>query len=540
MPERDLRQVNSPGGIVATVHEQASQAGIRLLKEGGNAVDAAAAAGLALCVVAPQACGLGGYGGSMVIHLAGPGKTLAIDFDGMAPGLAHENMYSWEPTDGWAGTNPGEYHCNVKDDANVTGPLSIAVPGTIAGMAAAHKAAGRKSWREVVAPAIELAENGFLVSDRLAAQIKAVLENHPYARDLIGLWTPGGKAPQEGETFRIPPMARALKAIAEEGAEVFYSGRIGRDIGRHVQSQGGILSGDDMAAYEARVQEPVSINYRGYQVLCAGLPNGGLSSLQLLKVLERFDLSQFSPLDPEFIRLFAEASKLIWRDRINYFGDPDFIEVDQQRFISEEYTAKQAEQLHGILSPQPERREPDGCTTHFSVVDREHNLVSCTMTNGNAFGSLVAVPEWGVILSHGMCRFDPRPGLANSVAPRKRMLCNMGPYIILKDGKPLAAIGTPGGRPIISVNVHFAVGLLDFKRSIGEILQGPRCHITHETALALNETYPEEVFEAMRRMGYRVTDGGVPAIFAQGIVVNPGGTHSGSNGWACQSIPITE
>jgi gamma-glutamyltranspeptidase/glutathione hydrolase len=286
---------------------------------------------------------------------------------------------------------------------------------------------------------------------------------------------PGGKPPRRGGRIVFEELGRTLRTIAQEGACAFYEGAIGQAICEHVGGMGGILTGDDLAAYRAHVREPLYATYRGYGVFGAPLPNGGISVLQALNVLECFQLAEWECQGPQFVHTVVEALKLVRRDRMAYFGDPDFVAVHVDRFLSKQYAAK----VRRKIGKEPVRvasvhSDSGSEAMHLCVVDAQRNMVSLTQSHGSLFGSLVTVPGVGITLNNGLSRFDPKPGRPNSIAPRKRPLDNLCPVLIVRDSKPVAALGYAGGRETIGGALHLMVSLLDFDLTVSDALSSGR------------------------------------------------------------------
>jgi len=380
--------VTGNSGMVVSARKVSSEAGLSMMAQGGNAVDAAVCAALMESTVAPTENGLGGYGGSMVIHLASTGRTVAIDYNTRAPG----------------GTSP-ETLCEVRRAVDVPpaerrpltargyGYKMICVPGTLAGLALAHQRYGRRPWPDVVKPALEAAEAGLLVDGHIAGAVRAGRDGLSLVPEAVQLLMPQGRPPEPGERLPMPGFARLLRGIAEDGPEAFYRGEVAGKIASHIQELGGFLSADDLERYEAREVEPLRIVYRGLEVFTSPPANGGITVLQILKILERFDISKYERDPAGLIDLMIAVYRLAWRDRLNLLGDPAFVRVDSAQILSDEY----ARELAGRIEPPPAegaRPEPTHGTIHVSTMDREGNMAALTQTT----------PQQHVALAHAQGR----------------------------------------------------------------------------------------------------------------------------------------
>jgi len=450
------KSVEAKRGAIAVNPREAALAGAAIFSEGGNAFDAAAAAALAVCVVTPQMVDVGGYVAAAVVRDGKSGKIFSVDSNSVAPAAARADMYRVLPLrKGARGTNENEYHCSVEGDVNVNGPLAVGVPGTMAGIGTLWAKWGKLKWARIVKPARDLVENGFAygaVANAVAAKAAVIRTMAPAAAHFFL----DGQLPKPTDRWRRPGMEKTLARLEAAGWEDLYRGEIGRAIADYVQSIGGILTREDMARFKPRVTEPYAATYRGSKHYHAILSNGGLSVLGALGMLESLELPGRD--DPSYWHLLAEVLKLAWRDRLQYLGDGAPVE----RLLSKDYAAGRVETLRRFPEsvdrlPGPEAATSPG-TTHLSAADAEGNIVSMTFSHGGSFGSCVMVPGYGITLGHGMCRFDPRPGLANSVAPFKRPLNNVAPSIIETNGRLIAA-GLAGGRRIINVATGLALAL---------------------------------------------------------------------------------
>jgi len=498
------KEVYSQRGVVAANPEEAARVGARILEAGGNAMDAASAASMACCMLAPMSTGVGGYICSVVVLEGGSGKIWSVDANAIAPAAAHETMYEVLPRNEEGGPiNEGEYQCSVRGNANVYGPLAVGPPGMMAGMGIVWERWGKLKWEEIVAPSLKLLEDGFPY-DAIAVHIRngeAVIRKFPATEAHL---MPEGKLPDREDIWQRPDMDGTLERIASAGWRDFYEGEIGRKIADHIQETGGTMTREDMAAYEPRVTDPYAVQYGGADIYGPILPNGCMSSLQILHMLDCLDLPDEDT--PEYWHLYAEVLKLAWRDRLRYLADPGFADVPVQRLLSREYASGRVETIRQFpthvdkLGPADSEGGAHG-TLHVSTADVDGNVVSMTISQGGGFGSYVTVPGTGIILGHGMCRLDPRPGRANSVAPRKRPLNNTASMIARLPDRDIA-IGLPGGRRIISVMPRAAQIAVDQGLAGFQISTAARMHVQDAEPVELTESAGEGALGALRSMGH--------------------------------------
>lgn len=488
--------VRATGGMVASEQNLASQVGADILSQGGNAIDAAVAVGFALAVVLPNAGNLGG-GGFMLIRDAKSGETRALDFRETAPAASSRDMF----LDQDGKVIPGK---------STRTPYSVAVPGTVAGLIFAAQQYGTLPLNRLLAPAIKLAEDGFIVSPVLAQQFslqRAHLERWPSTREVFFKRKPDSadcpltqcpaaslETYAAGERLLQPDLARTLRLIARHGTEGFYKGTVAQGIVDTLSSSSKPLTLEDLANYRIANRDPVRVSYRGFEVLSMPAPSsGGIHLIQMLNLLEHFPLSEYGAGSAQTIHLLAESARLAYADRAEHLGDPDFVKVPQQGLISKSY----AKQLVKNIDPQkmtpskkvsagrPQTYESDQ-TTHFSVMDAHGNVVSCTYTLNLNFGSGIVAQGTGVLLNNEMDDFSAKPGApnafgllggsANAIEPGKRPLSSMTPVIVMRDGQPWLATGTPGGARIITTVLQTLINTIDFKMNIAEALSMPRVH----------------------------------------------------------------
>ncbi|MBM3783488.1 MAG: hypothetical protein FJW30_03960 [Acidobacteria bacterium] len=470
------KAIRAGHGVVAVNPREAAQAGARVLAEGGNAMDAAAAAALAVCIVTPQMVDVGGYVAAGVVLDGKTGRIWSLDANSVAPAAARAGMYKVLPLRAGArGTNENEYHCSVENDANVHGLLAVGVPGTMAGIGLLWEKWGRLRWPRITKPAQDLLANGFpfgTVAGAVAARAKIIAAMEPAKAHFFV----NGSPPKPENIWYRPGMEKTMRRLESAGWEDLYRGELARHIAGYVQSGGGILTQGDLANFRPRLTEPYSSSFHGLRYHHAILANGGLSVIEALNLLETIELPPRD--DPRHWHLLAEVLKMVWRDRLQYLGDPSSAKVPVERLLSKDYAAGRAETLRRFpmsvdRQPGPEAAHSPG-TTHISTADREGNLVSMTISHGGSFGSCVTVPGFGITLGHGMCRFDPRPGLPNSVDAGKRPLNNTAPAILEINGRWIAA-GLAGGRRIINVATGLALALAA-GASPEQAVAAPRIH----------------------------------------------------------------
>lgn len=540
-------QISSDIGAVAAEPEDAARVGGRILAAGGNAFDAAAATCLAVPMLYPDKTGIGGYMLSAVVRDSATGRIWSVDANSRAPAAARPSMYDILPMKSTAGLNESEYACSVRDDANVHGALAVGVPGQLAGIGTLWERWGRLPWDQVVQPSLDLLANGFPYREQTANSIRnceATIRRFPAtARHLLK----DGAVPEADDIWHRPDMEKTLEHLARAGWRDFYDGELSQIIVDQLAAAGGILSTQDLADYHPRVTEPYAARYRDTEIFGCILPNGPLSVLQALNMLDQ--LPALDAEDPRWWHQMTEVLKLVWRDRLTYLGDPDYLDVPIDRLLSPDYAAGRVEGLRQF----PDRVDagdwaPVGSipeTSHVSAADAEGNVVSATITQGAAFGSCFTIDGWGLILGHGMCRLDPRPGQSNSVAPGKRPLNNVGTMMLRQADRDIA-LGLPGGRRIIAVMTQMAARLVDAGASLREAAEAGRMHVTTAEPLELRDDVSADIEAGLTRMGHRVervarvagaahgasfrTSGEGPLVSAGGscwaVAPDPGGSHS--------------
>jgi gamma-glutamyltranspeptidase/glutathione hydrolase len=480
----------------------AAEVGTRILRDGGNAVDAAVAAALAAGVAAPAMCGIGGYGGHMVIALKGGKKVTAVDFNSAAPASARPDMFALDENG------------VVRGRVNDHGWLAAGVPGTLAGLELALERYGTRSFRELVAPAIQLAEEGFPVPDGLSRTIRTIAVQLRRDAASTRLLFKDGEPLQAGATFRNPDLAKMLEKLAGENSVAsFYRGDIARRIAAEFQKHGGHVTAKDLAGYRAREVEPLGLDWRGFTIRTAPLTAGGLTMLQALSILKMLDWDK-APAGSMKTHAFVEALRVAWNDRLRLLGDPEKTNVPAGRLLSESYASETAARVKAATNarkPLPSSTVPraQSGTVHLNSVDGEGNMVALTLTHGDSFGARVTVEGLGLTLGHGMSRFDVQPAHPNAAGPGKRPLNNMCPTIVLRGGEPVLALGAAGGRRIVNAVFNVLAQFAGLGASVEDSVAAPRIHTEGNLGLTVDATTPEADVEFLKRIGYGVTQGNV-------------------------------
>jgi len=500
------RVVTATHAMVVSSHPLATEVGLAILQQGGNAVDAAVAVGFALAVVHPVAGNIGG-GGFMMIRLQG-GTVRALDYREMAPALARRDMFVDS-----AGTAL---------QSSLTGHLSVGVPGSVAGMYEAHHTYGRLPWADVVAPAIRLAREGFVLDAARSRQIALEAERlvrFPASRAQFLL---NGAAPEPGTRLTQPDLARTLELISDSGPAAFYEGAIADLIVQEMQRGGGLVTKGDLEAYRAKWRTPVQVSYRGYTIYTMPPPSGGgIALAEILNVMEGFGaLPDFGT--ATLLHLEAEAMRRAYLDRNAYLGDPDYVQMPLERLLSKSHAAELRAGIdprHATPPPAPAAPPHEGTeTTHYSIVDPEGNAVSCTTTLNNDFGSAVTVGGAGFLLNDEMDDFTSAPGRpnlfgliqgeANAIAPGKRMLSAMTPSIVLDSaGRLLLVLGSPGGSRITTAVFQIISNVIDQGMTLPAAIAAPRLHDQGLPDMIYLERdgFTAAAIDSLTAMGHKVT-----------------------------------
>lgn len=494
-------EISARNGMVASAQPLASAAGLEILMSGGNAVDAAVASAFALGVVEPNATGLGGEG-MMVIYMADRDMTVAIDYRSMAP-LADMSKVKF----------------------GSVGHVAVAVPGMVAGLCDALQKYGTMTLAQVMAPAIRYARNGFVISETLAETIESRFDPISKNDALLAIVAPDGLPLQAGQLFKNPDLAVTLEKIATGGPDVFYKGEIADAIAADMAKHGGYITKADLAAYRAIEREPVRGTYREYEIVSAPPPVGGLSVIEMLHMLENFDLASEPPLSPRNVHIMVEVMKRGFADNSAYIGDPAFTTIPIKGLLDKEYAKSRAAEIDPSKITTPVKagtpvEHPS--TTHLSVVDRKGNMVALTQTISGFWGACVAVPGTGIILNNEMQNWSSSG--PNAYAPGKRMRTTIAPTIIAKNGRPFVTMGTPGAGRIISTMVILTVNLLDYSMGVQEAIESPRFYARDtEKDLSIEARMPKETQDWLKSIGYSLKEYPDFDLFfggAQAIVVD--------------------
>ena len=490
-------------GMIVCPQPQAAERGIAVLKRGGNAVDAAVTTAFLQMIVSPMMCGMGGFG-QMHIYLAGSGEEKVIDFHAKAGSKATPAM--WETI--VLGEEREGFGYALKGGVNAAGYTSVMVPGTVRGLYEGLTRYGTLSWKEACQPAIHLAEHGFTVSQEQATSWTVYPDR--FQRFLVTpeaarLYTKGGQPYGAGDVIVNKDYAKSLRIIASSGVDAFYHGEIATKIVDDMEAHGGFLAYEDLEAYEPTIYEPLTTEYRGVTIASNDAPGGGLTLLELLNIIEGYEVSQYDWAGmgsdvAEYIHLLAMAMRAAQADRARYVGDPAFVEVPTKMLTSKKRAAEWRERIEAgerIRVPKWPMEPPS--TTHVSVVDSAGNAVSLTHTLGSSSG--VITPGLGFMYNNAMINFDPVPGHPNSIAPGKSRLTQMSPTIVLKDGAPFIVLGAPGGGKIVSALVQTILHVLDQGMTIYEAVAHPRVFCLHTDIIDVGARIPDYVCDELEAKG---------------------------------------
>jgi gamma-glutamyltranspeptidase/glutathione hydrolase len=501
------KAVEAEHGMVVSVSGPGSDVGRDILRRGGNAVDAAVATAFAMAVTYPAAGNIGG-GGFMLVYPGGRAEPVVIEYREAAPAAATKTMFP-KDHDGY-------------------GHRAVGVPGTVRGLALAHKRFGKLPWKDVVMPAVKLAEEGFLLDSAVAGSLNSVVAtsgDFPELRRVFG--KNGGAADWEpGDRLVQKELARTLRLIAEQGPDAFYTGPIADQLAAEMKAGGGLITKEDLARYQAHARTPIHGTYRGYDVYGPPPPSsGGTCLVEMLNILENFDLHKQGRWSPETIHLMIEAMRRAYCDRARHLGDPGFTKIPSH-LTTKEYAQRLAKSidLHKATPSEelakdiPLAKEGDS-TTHFSVIDKDGMAVANTYTLERSYGSRVVVKGAGFLLNNEMIDFNWRPGVTdrkgtigtapNQIAPGKRMLSSQTPTIVAKDGKVVLVTGSPGSRTIINTVLCIVVSVVDFNMDIQAAVDAPRLHHQWFPDEARFETREEDAatVEKLRALGHTIVGG---------------------------------
>jgi gamma-glutamyltranspeptidase / glutathione hydrolase len=516
--------------VVTSLDPLASEAGMRVLQQGGNAFDAAIATAAAVAVIDPRMSSLGGNGFA-TIYIAKTHEVRALNFYGIAPKRATAAFYKG------------------KDYSR--GVLSAPVPSGLRGWEALHSAYGKLPWSQVLEPAIDLARNGFVIkrplSDSLAEK-RELLASFPSSAKVF---LPGGRVPQPGEIFKQPDLARTLEEIATKGADVFYKGPIAGQIADFYQQQGGIITREDLASYRALWVTPISTTYHGYTFYTQPPSSSGIAVLEQLNLLEGFPLKSMGHNSPAYLHVIGEAMRLAIADRNRYVGDPAFVNVPVAKLLSKEYARQRGSLIHldstmSVATAGDVDQPVESHTTHMNTVDAEGNMVALTQTLGAEFGSGVIAGNTGVLFSNEMRHLHLDANDPSRLEPGKRSRSNESPLIALKDNRPFMALGTPGNDGIWQRLVQVILNVIDFDEDIQTAITEPRMVYggQQETGTEIKPIFdvedriPENTMDALRKKGYVVKGVADDIGRVNGIVIDPatgfryGGADPREDGYA--------
>ena len=524
-----VRAIPAENGMVVAQERLAAQVGADILRQGGNAVDAAVATGFALAVTYPRAGNIGG-GGFMVIHSAERNEDIAIDYRETAPAATTRDIFLGP--DG-----------KPDSDKSRNSALGIGVPGTVAGLALALEkyGSGKFTLAQILKPSIELAQNGFVVADDMADTLSDMYRRMSRWPNSAKTFSRDDGTPlREGDRLVQADLAATLSAIADQGPKGFYEGPVAEKLARAIGNAGGIMTADDLKSYQAVTRSPVRGSYRGYDIVSMPLPSsGGTVLLETLNILEGFPMSEMKQGSAPSLHVMIEAMKRAYADRARYLGDPAFVNAPVNILITKEYAARQRASIDldratpaaDKLSVSPAREGAN--TTHYSVVDSSGNAVSNTYTLNFPYGVGLVADGTGVLLNNELDDFTAAPGASNAFGlvgfeanlpgPGKRPLSSMSPTIVLKDGKPVLVTGTPGGSRIISAVLQIVVDVLDYRMDVAAAVAAPRVH--HQwmpDEVRVERGFPEETLDALRSKGHRVIEP-LGQTSANSIAVTPNG-----------------
>jgi gamma-glutamyltranspeptidase / glutathione hydrolase len=512
--------VRAQKGIVASQNELASKIGADAIKEGGTAVDAAVATAFALAVVHPTAGNIGG--GGFIVYRPANGEAVTYDFREKAPAKASATMWLED------GKYSAERHHNSY--------LAVGVPGTVSGLHLAWKEQGKLPWKRLVEPAVALARDGFAVSDSLSRSLKQVQRTMQKYPASVAQFTKNGTPYEPGEILKQPELARTLERIANQGPAGFYEGETAMLVEKEMAAHGGFITRDDLKNYQAVRRAPVKGTYRGYEITAMAPPSsGGIGVIEMLNVLEGYDLKALGFYSAAEVHLMAEAMKRAYADRAHFLGDPDFnTNMPVARLLSKDYAAELRKTISPDHAAKPsptsfEWPHESDETTHISVVDANKNALSMTYTLEQGYGVKIVVPGAGFLLNNEMGDFNAGPGVTdeqgligtdpNLAAPGKRMLSSMSPAILARDGKLFMVTGSPGGRTIINTVLETILDVVDFGMNAQEAVDAPRFHHQWLPDRIDYEKFglsPDTVKELQRR-GHTLREGGGQGV-AQVIV----------------------
>jgi gamma-glutamyltranspeptidase/glutathione hydrolase len=479
-------------GMVCTANPLATQVGLEILEAGGNAFDAAVAVSATLNVVEPMMSGMGGFG-VVLLYDAEKGALRCVDASGRFPAATDADVFR----------APTPNHLQ-----NRKGAKAISTPGNANAWETLSKTYGKLPWGRVLAPAVKLADEGFIISAHTAKHIQSEFPSFPeHARSI---YAKDGKPLQAGDRLVQKDLARSLRLLSAQGARALHGGELGEAIDKTMRETGGFLRLDDLTANRAEWWEPVRIDYRGYQVVASPLPNNAWNGLYRLGIMSRFDPPKLGHNSPAYLHTFAEASKLAYTARLQYAGDRDHNPPPLDRLLSEKAWVLEASKIkpdQALLFEAPARppQKEEEHTTHFVIADALGNVVTSTQTLGELFGSKVMVPGTGIWLNNSMqyCTFEPKGNPMDAVAGRRK-LAGFCPMLVVKTGKPWAAVGSPGGHTIVQTVPQIVMNLIDFHMDVQQAIASPRLSFVEPNITAVDEGVPESTRKELTKRGHNV------------------------------------
>ena len=529
----EKRPATASRGMVVTNHPLGSAAGAEMLAAGGNAVDAAIGALFALTVVEPMMVGI--FGAGMTHLRLADGRHLVIDNYTTAPAAARPDMYR-PVSDAWPD------YLRAEGDVNLVGLLSVGVPGTLKAWVEAIGRFGRLDLETVMQPAIRHAEHGFRATPYLVEAVRETAPDLARFPETARTFLPGGAPIKPGDLVAMPEYAATLRLIAAKGPGVLYGGDLGATVADYMRKAGGIITLDDLACYQTIDRSPVHGRYRGFEIAGAPPPTaGGVHLVEMLNILEGFDPRGLRFGTAEYFHLIAEVLKIGFADRNACTGDPAFVDIPVERLISKEYAASRRAQIRpdraGDYGAAPDVTAGAAHTTHVTTADADGNVVAMTQTINNLFGSKATVPGTGMLLNNTMALFDPHPGTPASIAPGKRVTSSMAPTIVLRDGKPVWALGLPGGVRIFTSVLQAVVNLIDHGMTLQEAVEAPRIWSQGQD-LEMEQDIPVAVRDAVAARGHHVVAVGGVAGGMNAVAFAADGTLEGAACWRADGTPI--
>ncbi|MDR2007120.1 MAG: gamma-glutamyltransferase [Acidaminococcales bacterium] len=513
--QAENRDFIAADGIVSVAHPLASQAGLEILRKGGNAFDAAVAASFALGVAEPAASGIGG-GGVAILYVAKENKSYVVDFQDVGPAKANANVW------------PRDREGKIMNKAKRIGYLSVCVPGQARGMEVISQKFGSLAWADVLAPAVRLADEGLPVSGTLNSIIMESFSDmnlYPSGAFFERHFLEGGLPKSAGEVVRNTDLAKTLRKIAAGGADAVYKGEIADAIVKEFArpQAGGWITKEDMANYRVIIREPVVGSYRGYDVYLMPPPSAGVTVMQILNIMEGYELGDKIAKDSgQFNHIFVEAQKLAWADQDKYAGDPDFVRVPVKGMISKKYADTQRKRINPAKAgPKATAGDPpadeSASTTSFSIIDKEGNMITVTQTIGHFFGAGIVPPGTGILMNDHMDTFSQRASSPNAPQGGKRVFSSIAGAILVKDGKPFLTLGSPGAARIISTVAQVIINVVDYRMNLQEAINAPRIHNRNAAATYLEGGYPAALTDELTARGHKITVLGVHDLYFGGV-----------------------